>query len=90
MMEMTSDSTTGCPQVKLMLIEAAVMDLEDALGDMDRALEKARASARRIKNMLNDPGVTDTINNLPENRPEPSLWEQRPPLNCRCGNLRGL
>lgn len=51
----------SCPEVKQMLLEAAVMDLEDALSGVVRA-DEARTSVQRIKNLLNALRVYEPAN----------------------------
>lgn len=57
----------GCPEVKLMLIEAAVMELEEALAGTVRENGAARVYLQRIKNLVGELQVDDTATNEWEN-----------------------
>ncbi len=58
----TCEEAQGYHEVKQMLLEAAVMDLEDALSCVVRAEGAAMASMQRVKNLLNELHVYETAN----------------------------
>lgn len=52
----------ACPGVKLMLIEAAVVELEDTLTGISGALGAGKVSLQRIKNLLSELHEWETAN----------------------------
>ncbi|WP_321495598.1 hypothetical protein [uncultured Desulfobacter sp.] len=49
---MQQEDVQGCPAVTQMLLEAAVMDLEDVLAGSGRTEDEAGVCVQRIKNLL--------------------------------------
>lgn len=59
---MQEAESQSCSEVKKMLLEAAVMDLDDALSGIGIALGEAKASMQRVRNLMNNLHVYGTAN----------------------------